>query len=125
MNITDKGLDIAKDLISEKSEEKISLENVEAPDIEDIALPQEDVTTNSISLDEVDTSAIDNISLPEENIETEQISLDNVEIPEPTAGEDFINQIDNKFLLMMLKPMLQKIQQNHLTLTKKNFPKRS
>lgn len=71
MNITDKGLDIAKDLISEKSEEKISL-------------------------DEVDTSAIDNISLPEENIETEQISLDNVEIPEPTAGEDFINQIDNK-----------------------------
>lgn len=96
MNITDKGLDIAKDLISEKSEEKISLENVEAPDIEDIALPQEDVTTNSISLDEVDTSAIDNISLPEENIETEQISLDNVEIPEPTAGEDFINQIDNK-----------------------------
>lgn len=96
MNITDKGLDIAKDLISEKSEEKISLENVETPDIEDIALPQEDVTTNSISLDEVDTSAIDNISLPEENIETEQISLDNVEIPEPTAGEDFINQIDNK-----------------------------
>lgn len=96
MNITDKGLDIAKDLISEKSEEKISLENVEAPDIEDTALPQEDVTTNSISLDEVDTSAIDNISLPEENIETEQISLDNVEIPEPTAGEDFINQIDNK-----------------------------
>lgn len=96
MNITDKGLDIAKDLISEKSEEKFSLENVEAPDIEDTALPQEDVTTNSISLDEVDTSAIDNISLPEENIETEQISLDNVEIPEPTAGEDFINQIDNK-----------------------------
>ena len=96
MNITDKGLDIAKDLTSEKSEEKISLENVEAPNIEDIALPQEDVTTNSISLDEVDTSAIDNISLPEENIETEQISLDNVEIPEPTAGEDFINQIDNK-----------------------------
>lgn len=96
MNITDKGLDIAKDLISEKSEEKISLENVEAPDIKDTALPQEDVTTNSISLDEVDTSAIDNISLPEENIETEQISLDNVEIPEPTAGEDFINQIDNK-----------------------------
>lgn len=96
MNITDKGLDIAKDLISEKSEEKISLENVEVPDIEDTALPQEDVTTNSISLDEVDTSAIDNISLPEENIETEQISLDNVEIPEPTAGEDFINQIDNK-----------------------------
>lgn len=96
MNITDKGLDIAKDLISEKSEEKISLENVEAPGIEDTALPQEDITTNSISLDEVDTSAIDNISLPEENIETEQISLDNVEIPEPTAGEDFINQIDNK-----------------------------
>lgn len=96
MNITDKGLDIAKDLISEKSEEKISLENVEAPGIEDTALPQEDITTNTISLDEVDTSAIDNISLPEENIETEQISLDNVEIPEPTAGEDFINQIDNK-----------------------------
>ncbi len=96
MNIVDKGVDIAKDLVTGTSEEKISLDNIETPEIENTALPQEDIATNSISLDDVDTSAIDNISLPEENIETEQISLDNVEIPEPNAGEDFIDQIDNK-----------------------------
>lgn len=72
LNITNSGIEIAKDLLIDKTE-----------DVE------------PISFDNIDTSSINNISEPEENIEEETISLGDVALPEE-ENTDYIDQIDNK-----------------------------
>ena len=74
LDIVDSGLEIAKDLVTEKTE---------APE--------------SITFDDIDTSSLDNISQStDENYEEETISFDNIETSENSNNIDYIDKIDNK-----------------------------
>lgn len=74
LDIVDSGLEIAKDMVTEKTE---------APE--------------SITFDDIDTSSLDNISQStDENYEEETISFDNIETSENSNNIDYIDKIDNK-----------------------------
>ena len=74
LDITDKGIELAKDLISD------------------------DVTPlEPLAFDDIDTSEIDNIQPSNETFEEEEkISLNDVQLPDIKENTDYINEIDNK-----------------------------